>query len=71
MTNNESVRELQEAMKTAKDRRDFERYQAVFLSLSGYPHKEIAGMIGRCNNSVGHYVKAYKRNGLDGLKRTW
>ena len=70
MTNSESVHELQEAMKTAKDRRDFERYQAVFLSLSGYPHKEIAVMIGRCSHSVGHYVKAYKQNGLDGLKRT-
>lgn len=26
-------------------------------------------MIGRCNRSVGHYVKAYRQNGLDGLKR--
>jgi len=36
MIHDESVRELQEAMKASKDRRDFERYQAVFLSLSGW-----------------------------------
>ncbi len=69
MIHDESVRELQEAMKAAKDRRDFERCQAVFLSLSGYPHKEIAMMIGRCSHSVSHYVKAYRQSGLDGLKR--
>lgn len=42
----------------------------VFLSFSGYPYKEIAVMTGRRSHSVGHYVKAYQQNVLNGLKRS-
>jgi hypothetical protein len=39
MTQEQELRKLQAAMKSAKGRRDFERYQAVYLSLKGYKQK--------------------------------
>jgi hypothetical protein len=36
MTQEQELRKLQAAMKSAKRRRDFEWYQSVYLSLKGY-----------------------------------
>ena len=69
MIHNESIRELQDAMRQASNPRDYERYQAVSLSLSGYSNKEIAKIIGRCGHTAGNYIRAYKERGLSGLER--
>ena len=39
------IAELKKAMKESKDQRLYERYQAVYLHLSGYQMMEIAQII--------------------------
>lgn len=68
MKNNQRIEELQEAMKRERDRRLFERYQAILLYLKGYPMKEIAQIIGRSRETVSSYVKTYEEGGLDNLE---
>lgn len=63
----EKIEELQTAMKETTNRRMYERYQAVYLSLQGYKQKEIAQITGRTTKSIYHYMKAYKEKGIDGL----
>ena len=58
---------VKEAMRYVKDRRHFERYQAVYLYLSGYKMGEIARIIGRTSETVSIYISTYKENGLEGL----
>lgn len=58
---------LFQAMKQAKERRMYERYQAVYLYLQGYSYKQVADVIGRSDKTVYNYVKAYQQGGLDGL----
>lgn len=69
MTHRESIETVRAAMRQAKNPRDYERYQAVYLSLSGYSNQEIANMICRCGHTVGNYIRAYKEKGLPGLDR--
>ena len=59
--------ELKKAMNAAKDRRHFERYQAVHLYLNDYKMKEIGQIIGRRHETVGSYIAAYKEAGIEGL----
>ncbi|WP_369405508.1 helix-turn-helix domain-containing protein [Aneurinibacillus tyrosinisolvens] len=47
-------------MKEAKDRRSYERFQSVYLSLKGYTQREIADIMGRCVKTIHHYVSAYR-----------
>jgi putative transposase len=61
------IEELQAMMKKAKDRRHFERYQAVYLFLDGYKMKEIAKIIGRQPVTVSTYISHYKKSGIEGL----
>lgn len=63
-----SLEEMKTAMRVAKDRRHFERYQAVYLYLTGYRRQEIAQIIGRTSETVGIYIASYKENGLEGLR---
>lgn len=67
MSNQKQLVAVKEAMRCAKDRRHFERYQAIYLYLSGYKMKEIAQIIGRIPETVGIYIATYKESGLDGL----
>lgn len=69
MTHRESIQEVKAAIKQAENPRDYERYQAVYLSLSGYSNQEIARIISRCGHTFGNYVRAYKEKGLSGLDR--
>lgn len=69
MTHQNQIAELQKAMKQTQDRRMFERYQAVFLCLSGDTQEEAARITGRSRRSVNSYVTAYKKAGLAGLER--
>ncbi len=55
------------AMKTTKDKRMYERYQAVYFYLQGYSKKEITTMIGRSKKTIYNYVNAYEEKGLEGL----
>lgn len=68
MTRNEQLEELRLAMRQTKDKRLFERYQAVFLHLEGKNNIEIAAIIQRNRATVGEYVKAYKKEGITGLR---
>ncbi|WP_052947501.1 hypothetical protein [Aneurinibacillus tyrosinisolvens] len=52
MTNQEEILKIQTAMKEAKDRRSYERFQSVYLSLKGYPQREIADITGRCVKTI-------------------
>ncbi|WP_251047706.1 IS630 family transposase [Planococcus sp. ISL-110] len=69
MNDDQVIRELEEARKTAQDRRSFERYQALFLWKKGYSETEIAEIIGRCSLTVLNYVDAYQKSGIAGLRR--
>lgn len=68
MPHNEQLEQLQLAMRQTKDRRLFERYQAVFLHFAGKTNVEIAAIILRNRGTVGSYIKAYKNGGLPGLQ---
>ncbi|CCW04015.1 terminase gpP N-terminus-related DNA-binding protein [Bacillus sp. GeD10] len=52
------------AMRTTKNKRLYERYQAVYLYLQNYSKTEIASMIGRSERTIYSYVNAYKAKGL-------
>ncbi|WP_411842774.1 IS630 family transposase [Salinicoccus sp. HZC-1] len=69
LTHQNQIAELQKAMQETQDRRMFERYQAVFLCLSGYTQKAAADITGRSRRSINSYVTAYKKAGLAGLVR--
>lgn len=61
------IQEIKEAMKKTKDKRMYQRYHVVYLHLKGHMNKDISGMVGLCQHTVGTYVNAYKANGLEGL----
>lgn len=67
MLNLNEIDEVKKAMHDAKDRRHFERYQTVYLYLTGSQMKEIARIIGRIPETVGIYIATYKDHGLEGL----
>lgn len=54
------LNELKHAMKQTKDRRLFERYQAVYLYLDGHTMNEVAQIIGRTRKTVSSYVSSYR-----------
>jgi len=54
-------------MKETKSKRLYLRYHVVSLHLKGYMNKEIAGMVGLCQHTVGNYINAYKAGGIAGL----
>lgn len=68
MTRNEQLEELRYAMRQTKDKRLFERYQSVLLHLEGKNNIEIASIIQRNRATVGEYIKAYKKEGITGLR---
>jgi hypothetical protein len=59
------------AMKEAKDRRSFERFQSIYLSLKVYTQREIARYHGALCENHPLYVSAYKEKGLYGLEITY
>lgn len=68
MTTQEQIQELQVAMREAKNRRLYERYQAIYLWLSGYKQKEIANIIQRDVSTIREYRKAYEAGGISALE---
>jgi len=67
MDSQAQVLELRKAMKQTKDRRLYERYQAVALHLEGHTAPEIGRIIGRDRKTVGTYIAAYQEGGIAGL----
>lgn len=64
MTRNEQIEELRLAMRQTKDKRLFERYQAVFLHFDGKNNIEIADIIQRNRATVGGTLKRIKKGEL-------
>lgn len=60
--------EIKQAMKKAKDRRMFERYQALYLHLQETRVEQIAPILNRSVKTVKGYIRAYKADGLSGLQ---
>ena len=55
-------------MKDTRDKRMYQRYQAVYLYLQDYSAEKIAIIIGRSEKTVYNYVNSYKQHGIEGLK---
>jgi len=68
MDRQQQIEELQLAMHQTKERRLFERYQAVCLHLKGQTNVAIADIIQRNPITIGNYVKAYHKEGIQGLR---
>ena len=47
-------------MKDTRDKRMYQRYQAVYLYLQDYSAEKIAIIIGRSEKTVYNYVNSYK-----------
>jgi len=61
------INEVREAMKDTKDKRMYERYQCIYLLLSGVTLQKIPKILNRGSNTIGNYVKKYCTSGLSGL----
>lgn len=62
------IQDIEEAMRKTSNKRMYQRYHVVFLYLKGLMNKDIAGIVGLCEHTIGKYVNAYKGAGLGGLK---
>ncbi|MBJ8024995.1 helix-turn-helix domain-containing protein [Bacillus cereus] len=62
------IHELEKVMKKEKNRRLYERYQAIMLHLKGYTNIKIDEIIGRSNLTIGTYIKRYQAAGIAGLE---
>ncbi|MFC7559597.1 IS630 family transposase [Paenibacillus farraposensis] len=56
------------AMKQAKERRMYERYQAIYLHLKGTPMTAIADILNRNRMTVSSYIHTYENGGLAALQ---
>lgn len=65
---NSRLEEVLKAMKQAKDRRMYERYQAVYLHLKGTHPAEIASIINRSMKTVKGYIRSYENGGLPAMQ---
>ncbi|MCY9698118.1 transposase [Paenibacillus alginolyticus] len=62
------LEEARKAMKETIDRRLYERYQCIFLFLSGESRKRITEILNRNIGTVSTYIRAYCTEGLKGLQ---
>lgn len=60
-------RDLAQAMRSTKDARMFQRYQAIKLALEGLTNAEIGAIIGRTAETVRNYVDSFRNEGFQGL----
>jgi transposase len=68
MENTSRLAEITQAMRKAKDRRMYERYQALYLYLQGTPIEVIAPILNRSVKTVKSYIQAYETGGLSALQ---
>lgn len=59
---------IKAAIKENKDLRMHERYQTILMVLHKVTYKEISQITGRSIATICNYVKAYRQDGLEGLK---
>lgn len=62
-----AIQEVKAAMYVLKDLRMFKRYQAILMYLKGRTYPEIGELIGYMEQTICHYVRDYRNNGLEGL----
>ena len=62
-----ALRMVRQAMKDARNRRLFERYQTVWLVLNGHTYAQVSKIIGRSVTTVFNYMQAYQQGGLGAL----
>lgn len=67
MTTQERIQELTEAMKQTDSTRQYERYLAVRLHLTGRTYSEISDILGRTYQSISTYCRCYEEGGLPAL----
>jgi len=68
MDKHTELEKVKAAMKQAKDRRMYERYQAIYLHMKGTAMTGIADIIGRNRMTVSQYIHAYENGGLVALQ---
>jgi transposase len=64
----ERIVQVKSMMKETKVKRMYERYQCIFLLLSGEPRHRIATILNRGMDTIGFYIQAYCKEGLEGLE---
>jgi transposase len=62
------LEEIKAAMKEIKDKRMYERYQCIFLFLSGESRQRITTILNRNIDTIGSYIRTYCKDGLQGLE---
>jgi transposase len=62
------IDELKHAMRETDDKRMYERYLCISLLLSDYSRRNIAQILDRGLDTIGHYVQGYCAAGLEGLQ---
>lgn len=62
------IEQVKSEMKETQDKRMYERYQCIFLLLSGEPRHRIATILNRGIDTIGFYIQAYCKDGLEGLE---
>lgn len=71
MESAQALIEIEALMKKAKDRRMFERYQAIYLHVKGKNAQEISEIIGRTQRTIYKYLRAYREVGVVGLQMNY
>lgn len=69
MGNTEAIAEIEERIKSTKDRRMYERLQAIRFRLMGLPMATISNLLCRSERTLWKYIHAYEKHGLEGLIR--
>lgn len=64
---NTRLEEVKKAMRETHEKRLYERYQCIYLLLTGESRATIAKTINRGLDTVGNYIQAYISFGLNGL----
>lgn len=67
MEDQEALTVIEERMKSTKDRRMYERLQAIRLRLLGKPVSEIATILLRSEKTIRIYIHAFEKEGISGL----
>jgi len=68
VTTQEKFQKLTEAIKQTDSTRQYERYLAVRLRLTGRTYTEIADILGRTDQSISTYCNCYEEGGLPALE---
>ena len=64
----EQIASLESFIESVSDARELKRAMAVKMAIQKYPHKLIAQLLSVSNTSISDWKKAFKTNGLEGLR---